>query len=153
KAHTNFRRDFAIVGAVGELVACGLSATRNEATHNNDGSERECACSIVAGLLEELGVKLSDGAVAKVWAKRAYLYPHLRGAAFRVEKIEPNRAALLSASCARSWHRTGATGCSPCSIWRKRQTRVWKTTQMTVDQIREHNKRFEGASGYGPLPT
>jgi len=26
-------------------------------------------------------------------------------------------------------------------------------TQMTVDQIREHNKRFEGAPGYGPLPT
>src|SRR5215831_2443158 len=50
KAHTNFRRNFAIVGAVGELVACGFRPTSND-----DGSERECACSIVADLLKDLG--------------------------------------------------------------------------------------------------
>jgi hypothetical protein len=75
---------------VGELVACGCRATRND-----DGSERECACSIVADLLKDLGVNLSYPGVAKVWAERAYLYPHLPGAAFPVVKIEPSDAARL----------------------------------------------------------
>jgi hypothetical protein len=65
RARTNLHRNLAIVSAVSQLVDCGLRATRND-----DGSERECACSIVADLLKGLGVKLSYHGVAKVWTER-----------------------------------------------------------------------------------
>src|SRR5215831_3739635 len=60
----NLHRDVAIVSAVAELVNCGIRATRN------DASEHECACSIVAELLEDLDVELAYHGVAKVWSKR-----------------------------------------------------------------------------------
>ena len=67
KIHTNLRRNLAIVTAVAELVGCGFYATRNE------GTERECACSIVAKALTDLGGEITYSAVVKIWAEHAYL--------------------------------------------------------------------------------
>jgi hypothetical protein len=69
KADTNLHRDVAIVSAVAELVDRGFRATRN------DASDHECACSIVADLLEGLDVELTYSGVAKVWTKRRRVRP------------------------------------------------------------------------------
>jgi hypothetical protein len=41
----------------------GFNPTRNDAT------EEECGCSIVAGVLRRLGIKLSESQVATIWRK------------------------------------------------------------------------------------
>ena len=62
--YTNQMRDESIVSAVGILIECGLTASRNEA------SARESACDAVSLALKAHGVDLAYDGVVKVWAKR-----------------------------------------------------------------------------------
>jgi hypothetical protein len=82
KMHTNFRRNYAIVCAVAELVSRGFDVTRNEAT------EGESACSIVTSALKRLHtpISLSESAVAKIYASHVTL----------VMRLEPIRTAYAA---------------------------------------------------------
>ena len=68
KIYSNFCRNLAIVTVVAKLVDRGFNATRSD-----DGTERECACSIVAAALAHLGIDLTYYAVAKIWTERGEL--------------------------------------------------------------------------------
>ena len=61
--YKNVVRDERIAKTVQTLVACGLTATRNEI------SEPESACDAVSKALEANGVPLSYYAVAKIWQR------------------------------------------------------------------------------------
>jgi hypothetical protein len=67
KIHSKFRRNFLIARAVADVVSRGFHATRND-----DGAERECACSIVAAALKRLNIKLGYHGVAKIWTEHAH---------------------------------------------------------------------------------
>jgi hypothetical protein len=61
--YRNFGRDLCIKVAIHHLLELGFTATRNEAT------EDESACSIVATAMRQIGIEMSEAAVAKVWEK------------------------------------------------------------------------------------
>jgi hypothetical protein len=46
----------------------GLAATRNEATRNK--TARPSACSIVADILAENGLDITESAIAAIWSRR-----------------------------------------------------------------------------------
>jgi hypothetical protein len=60
---TNSFRDRLIAETVEQICRRGFSPTRNEA------SDQECGCSIVAEALGQLGIRLKEKSVARIWAK------------------------------------------------------------------------------------
>jgi hypothetical protein len=65
KVEINTLRNRFIVHVVKGVCTYGFEPTRNEASRNH-----ESGCSIVAAVLAERGLNLTEGAIAKIWEKR-----------------------------------------------------------------------------------
>jgi hypothetical protein len=64
-------RDCFIAQMVTRLVNVhDLTPTRNRQRSNNPGQERPTACGVVAQVLGELGVNLSETGVETIWSRR-----------------------------------------------------------------------------------
>lgn len=66
KSVTNFTRDWLIANWVKELQRFGFKPTRNR-----EERKRESGCSVIAAVLSESGLNLSEEAVSKIWRRRS----------------------------------------------------------------------------------